>query len=216
MIRIVVADDHNLVRQGICALIGDAPDITVIGEACDGMEAFLLTQELEPDVLVLDINMPRVDGIETIRKVKEQGLDTRMIILSMYSDQSLVKKALLNGAQGYLLKRSVTEDLLTAIRSAYQNELFISSELENISDEDWTEIPLEADPLHHLTSRERQIFKLAAEGYTNYAIASELGISVKTVEKHRSSLMEKLGVNDVTALVREAIIHGLVFLEEKR
>lgn len=213
MIRIVIADDHNLVRQGICALLENEDDIRVIGEARDGIDALSLVESLRPDVLILDINMPRQDGIETMRKVMELGLDTSVIILSMYSDESLIKKSLRNGARAYLLKRSVTDDLLTAVRAASRREIFISPDIVNIVDIDWITAQPDDDPMGRLTSRERQIFKLVAEGNTNNAVASELGISVKTVEKHRASLMEKLGVSDVTGLVREAILHGLIFLD---
>jgi DNA-binding NarL/FixJ family response regulator len=215
MINVVVADDHNLVRQGICALLEGEDDLCVVGEARDGIEAVSLAESMKPNVLVLDINMPRQDGIETLKEIKRLGLGIQVIILSMYSDESLIKKALKNGARGYLLKRSVTEDLLTAIRATNRDEIFISPEITNNVDIDWIITqPEDDDPLGHLTPRERQIFKLVAEGYTNYAIANELGISVKTVEKHRSNLMEKLGVSDVTGLVREAILHGLIFLED--
>jgi DNA-binding NarL/FixJ family response regulator len=213
MIRIVIADDHNLVRQGICALLENEDDIRVIGEARDGMEALSLVESLRPDVLILDINMPRLDGIETLRKLMEFGLGTSVIILSMYSDESLIKKSLRNGARAYLLKRSVTDDLLSAVRAASRREIFISPDIAKTVDIDWITAQPDDDPLARLTSRERQIFKLVAEGNTNNAVATELGISVKTVEKHRASLMEKLGVNDVTGLVREAILHGLIFLE---
>jgi DNA-binding NarL/FixJ family response regulator len=213
MIRVVIADDHNLVRQGICALLGNEDDIRVIGEARDGLEAVSMVENLNPDVLILDINMPQLDGIETMKRVIQLGSDTRVIILSMYSDESLIKKALINGARGYLLKRSVTEDLLSAVRSASRREIFISPDIADKADIDWITAQPEDDPLEQLTSRERQIFKLVAEGNTNSAIATELGISVKTVEKHRASLMEKLGVSDVTGLVRQAIQLGLIFLE---
>jgi two-component system response regulator NreC len=215
MISVVIADDHNLVRQGICALLESENDIRVVGEARDGIEAVELAESLKPNVLVLDINMPRLDGIETLRQVKRLDLGIQVIILSMYSDESLIKKALKNRANGYLLKRSVSEDLLSAVRAAYRNEVFISPEISESVDIDWiVSQPEDDDPMGRLTMRERQIFKLVAEGYTNNAIANELHISVKTVEKHRSNLMEKLGVNDVTGLVREAILHGLIFLED--
>jgi DNA-binding NarL/FixJ family response regulator len=216
MIRVVIADDHHLVRQGIRALLESQDDIQVVGEAKDGYEALELVEYMEPDVLVLDINMPRLEGIEAMKKVFDLDLKTQVLILSMYSDESLIKKAVRNGAKGYLLKRSVTEELLCAIRAASQGEVYLSSDILQTFDIDWLDIQDssdESDPLERLTDRERQIFKLIADGYTNNAVASDLGISVKTVEKHRSNLMEKLGVQDMAGLIREAIKQGLIFLE---
>jgi DNA-binding NarL/FixJ family response regulator len=216
VIRVVIADDHHLVRQGIRALLENEGDIRVIGEAQDGCEAIELAERLKPDVLVLDINMPKIDGIEAIKKIDEQSIEIQVLILSMYSDESLVKKALRNGARGYLLKRSVAEELLFAVRAASRREFYISPEITRGVDIDWLniqEIEEDADPLERLTERERQVFKLIAEGYTNNAIAAQLVISVKTVEKHRANLMEKLGVSDMAGLVREAIKQGLIFLE---
>lgn len=216
MILTVIADDHHLVRQGIRALLDSENDIQVIGEAQDGNEALELVDKSKPDVLVLDINMPRLDGIEVVRKVNELSVNTQVLILSMYSDESLVKRAFRLGARGYLLKRSVTEELLVAVRTVSRREIFISPEISEAIDINWLNIeslPDEKDPLDRLTDRERQVFKLIADGNTNNSIAVKLGISIKTVEKHRANLMAKLGVSDLAGLVREAIKHGLIFLE---
>jgi len=216
LILTVIADDHHLVRQGIRALLDSENDIQVIGEAQDGNEALELVDKSKPDVLVLDINMPRLDGIEVVRKVNELSVNTQVLILSMYSDESLVKRAFRLGARGYLLKRSVTEELLVAVRTVSRREIFISPEISEAIDINWLNIeslPDEKDPLDRLTDRERQVFKLIADGNTNNSIAVKLGISIKTVEKHRANLMAKLGVSDLAGLVREAIKHGLIFLE---
>jgi DNA-binding NarL/FixJ family response regulator len=216
MIKVVIADDHHLVRKGIRALLENEDDITVIGEAQDGREALELAERLRPDVLVMDINMPRLDGIEATQRIREIKLNTHVLILSMYSDESLVRKAYRKGARGYLLKRSVTEELLKAVRAVSRREYFISADIETNLELDIYNIIRETgdlDPFDTLTSREKDVFKLVSEGMTNNAIAYELGISAKTVEKHRASLMEKMGVDDLPGLVREAIRHGLIFIE---
>jgi DNA-binding NarL/FixJ family response regulator len=216
MIKVLIADDHHLVRQGIRALLENESDIEVVGEAQDGREVLELTQNLEPDVVVLDINMPRLDGIETAERLREQGSKAQIIILSMYSDESLVRKAFRKGVKGYVLKRSVTEELLEAVDAASKREMYISQEIETSLDIETVRLITETgdlNPFDTLTTREKDVFKLVAEGMTNNAIAFELGISSKTVEKHRASLMEKMSIDDMAGLVREAIKHGLIFIE---
>jgi DNA-binding NarL/FixJ family response regulator len=216
MIRVMVADDHHLVRQGIRALLEKQPGIEVVWEARDGQEALDYCIQIEPDVLVLDINMPRLNGIEVIQRLSAAALRTRVVILSMYSDESLVKRALQNGALGYLLKKSITEDLLAAIQAARRGEKFVSPELAYLLEAEFDQNPdaSQVDAFDRLSAREREVCQLVASGLTNQAIASRLCISVKTVEKHRANLMVKLGVQDVASLIRESIRHGIVFLDE--
>ena len=215
MIRVMVADDHHLVRQGIRALLEKQPGIEVVWEARDGQEALNYCIQIEPDVLVLDINMPRLNGIEVIQRLSEAQVSTRVVILSMYSDESLVKRALQNGAQGYLLKKSITEDLLAAIQAAKRGEKYVSPELAYLLEAGMAQDnAAEVDAFDRLSAREREVCQLVAHGLTNQAIAANLGISVKTVEKHRANLMVKLGVQDVASLIRESIRHGIVFLDE--
>jgi DNA-binding NarL/FixJ family response regulator len=216
MIRVIVADDHHLVRQGIRALLERADDIEVVGEAADGQEAIELVQRLNPDVLVIDIAMPRLDGTQATERVRALGVATRVVILSMHSDETLVRQTLRSGARGYLLKRSVTEELLLAVRAAVRGEIYLSPAISApILDEF---LALQADskelrPFDLLTPREREVLQLIAEGHTNTAIAQMMNVTVKTVEKHRTNLMSKLNVRDVAGLVRVAIKQGLVFLD---
>ena len=217
MIRVILAEDHHLVRQGIRALLERADDMEVIGEAADGQEAVELVQRLVPDVLVMDIAMPRLDGTQATERVKALGVATQVVILSMHSDATLVRQVLRSGARGYLLKRSVTEELLLAIRAARRGEIYLSpaisaSLLSELSGR--RADSEERRPFDLLTPREREVLQLIAEGHTNTAIAQMMTISVKTVEKHRASLMSKLEVHDVASLVRVAIQQGLVFLDE--
>jgi DNA-binding NarL/FixJ family response regulator len=214
VIHVIVADDHHLVRQGIRALLERAGDIEVVGEAADGQEAIELVQRLTPDVLVMDIAMPRLDGPQATERVRALGVATEVVILSMHSDETLVRQTLRSGARGYLLKRSVTEELLLAVRAAARGEIYLSPAISaSILDEF---LALQADseefrPFDLLTPREREVLQLIAEGHTNTAIAHMMNVTVKTVEKHRSNLMSKLKVHDVAGLVRMAIKHGLIF-----
>jgi DNA-binding NarL/FixJ family response regulator len=216
MIRTVIADDHHLVRQGLRALLEKAGDIEVVGEAADGQEALELVRRLLPEVLVIDIAMPHLNGVEAVGRLRGLGVKTRALILSMYSDDTLVRQALRNGAKGYLLKRAVSEELLLAVRAVSRGDTFLSPEVAGP-----VLTPLVANqtsgeasgPLDHLTSREREVLQLIAEGHTNREIATHLSISEKTVEKHREHLMSKLNAHETAGLVRLAIKHGLVSLD---
>lgn len=216
MIRVILAEDHHLVRQGIRALLERADDIEIVGEAADGQEAIGLVQRLAPDVLVIDIAMPRLTGIQAVERIRALNATTQVVILSMYSDETLVRQALRNGAKGYLLKRSVAEELLLAVRAASQGDIYLSPEISGpvLADLLTPQADAEVSKFHRLTPREREVLQLIAEGHTNRAIAQLMKVSVKTVEKHRANLMSKLGVNDVAGLVRIAIKHGLIFLDE--
>jgi len=216
-IRIVLADDHHLVRQGIRALLEKSEDIQVVGEASDGREAVELVEQLAPDVLVMDIAMPRLDGIQAIEQVLTTNADTQIVVLSMYSDKALVRQALKNGASGYLLKGSVVEELLLAVRAASKGDIYLSPTVSRSILADLVAAPINTaapDPFDQLTSREREVLQLITEGHTNIAIAKQLNVSAKTVEKHRARLMSKLGVHNLSGLIREAIRRRLVFLDE--
>lgn len=217
MIRVIVADDHHLVRQGICALLEKAPDMEVVGQADDGMAALDLVRRTPPDILVVDLAMPRMNGIQTIERVQALGGRTRVVVLSMYSDETLVRQALRMGAAGYLLKRSVTEEFLLAIRAAARGETYLSPSVSRVLLDAVRQEGAEPKGqvvLERLTPRERQVLQLVAEGRSNSEIGRTLGVTKKTVEKHRASLVGKLGVKDLAGLIRIALKHGLIFLEE--
>ncbi len=216
MIRVILADDHHLVRQGMRALLEKANDIEILAEVENGQEAVKLTKDLVPDVLIMDINMPRLSGIQAAEKISRFELPTQVVILSMHSDKSLVRQALRNGVRGYLLKRSVIEELLLAIRAAQRGELYLSPAVSNYITADFLAGKIDPDTRAYdqLSTREREVLKLVAEGHTNKSIAQEMDISVKTVEKHRANVMSKLNVQDLTGLVRIALKQGLIFLDE--
>lgn len=216
MIRVLIADDHNLVRKGIRSLLEDAGAIEVVYEASDGYEAVEKVQEMQPDVAILDLSMPRLDGVQASEKILGLGLNTQIIILSMHSDPTIVHQLLRKGVRGYLKKDALTEELVLAVNSAVQHKTYLSPTVsEDVmplllykNQEDVPESPAEL-----LTPREREVLQLIAEGHTNQSVAHTLGISVKTVEKHRANVMNKLNVADLPSLIRKAIKHKLIFIQ---
>ncbi len=217
MIRVLVAEDHHLVRQGIRALLEKAADIQVVGEAQDGQEAVDLAERLTPNVVIMDLSMPRLNGSQAAERIRALHLSAQVVILSMYSDETLVRQALRAGVRGYLLKHSVAEELLLAVRAACRGETYLSPSVSgSIVANALQQSPgaKEVEPFDRLSAREQQVLKLVAEGRTNNAIAQIMNVSVKTVEKHRSSVMTKLNVHDMAGLVRVAMKHGLIFLDE--
>jgi DNA-binding NarL/FixJ family response regulator len=217
MTRVVLAEDHHLVRNGIHALLEKSGDFEVVGEAADGQEAIELVERLKPDILLIDIGMPRLNGIQATERVVALGGKTRVIMLSMHSGGLLVRKALQAGARGYLLKRSVTEELLLAIDAVSRGETYLSPPVAAIVTDGFLTggINMQETPLiDQLTPRENEVLQLIAEGYTNQGIARLLSISTSTVERHRANLMAKLDIHDVAGLTRLAIQHGLIFIED--
>lgn len=217
MIRVLIVEDHHLVRQGIRALLEKAEDIEVVGEARDGQEAVDQAEKLIPDVIVMDLSMPRLNGSQATERIRALRLPSQVVMLSMYSDETLVRQALRCGAKGYLLKHSVTEELLLAVRAAFRGEIYLSSVVSSsiVSNVLATQgNGMEEEPFDRLSAREQQVLKLVAEGRTNNAIAQIMNVSVKTVEKHRSSVMQKLNVHDMAGLVKIAMKHGLIFMDE--
>ena len=217
MIRIVVSDDHQLVRQSIVSLLDQEKDIEVVGEASNGHETLKLIQQKRPDLALIDIAMPLLNGIETVRRIQMLDIDTRAIILSMHADEGIIRHALKNGACGYLLKSSVVEELMTAIRSAVSGRIFLSPSIARIVASENLKKDTEVDPLSpgdRLSSREREILQLIVEGHTNNAVAEILDISIKTVEKHRATLMKKMEVRSLPDLIIAALKNHLAFLDQ--
>lgn len=213
MIRVVIAEDHLMVRAGIRALLEKAGDIHVMGEAGNGQEAIEMTQELVPDVLVMDIMMPRMNGIQAAENIRTLKLSTNILILSMYADEGFVHKALQSGVKGYVLKSSVSDELIRAVRAVANGQTYLSSPISEIIIDSVMNPHVSGesgDPLSMLSPREKEVLQLIAEEHTSSEIAGILFISEKTVEKHRSKLMEKLNVRNIAGLVRVAVKYRLV------
>ncbi len=219
-VSIILADDHKLVRAGIKSLLENSDGIVVVGEASNGREAISLAKKLKPDIVFLDLAMPELNGLETTEKLNNEFPSIKSVILSMYTDTEYILQALRSGASGYLLKDSAPRELREAIETVMEDNIYISPSIsgeiinnylmgrKKISQSD--EIVTSREML---TSRQREILQLIAEGNSTKMIAEKLFISVKTVETHRAQLMKKLGIYDIAGLVKYAIKIGLIFPE---
>jgi two-component system, NarL family, response regulator NreC len=210
-ISIVLADDHEVVRKGLRALLEEEPGFEVAGEASDGLEVTALVERLRPDVLVVDLMMPGLGGLDVIRQVRRARPKTRMVVLSMHASEPFVIEALRSGALGYVLKDATTGDLVRAIREAALGHSYLSPPLSDKGLDLYSKKARSTpDPFDELTPRERQVLQASAEGRTSRAIAERLGISVRTAETHRSNLRRKLGFHSHAELVRYAVGRGML------
>ncbi len=210
-ITLLLADDHKLVRQGLRAMLEARSDLKVIGEAADGAEALDLTARLCPDVLLLDVMMPNLNGIEAARQLRQRGLKTRVVFLSMHANAGYAVRALHSGALGYVIKDADFSEILQAIYNAAEGRRYISAEIaDQVLELLLSNNGDKAGSLDILSPREREILQLIAEGNTNAAIAKKLTLSVRTVEAHRARIMAKLRINSQAELVRFAVQQGLV------
>ena len=209
---VVLADDHPVVLQGLRKLLESEPDFAILGEASDGLEALRLVEEQRPNVLVLDLMMPGMNGLVLTREIAKRFPKTRCLILSMHANEPYVVEALRNGAAGYVLKDATETDLLQAIREVAAGRRYLSPPLSERAIEAYGERAATApvDPYETLTGRERQIFQLTAEGLTAGQVAERLSISPRTAETHRANLMRKLGLHSQAELIRYAVRRGIV------
>ena len=212
---IVLADDHPVVRQGLRALLETEPDFRVVGEAGDGLEAVQLAGRLQPNVLVLDLMMSGLSGLEVTRQVTKRSPRIRVLILSMHADEAYVLESMRNGAAGYVLKDASAADLVQAVREVMAGHRYLSPPLSERAIERYIRKAQKStqNAYETLTTREREVLHLAAEGHSNAAVADRLGISPRTAETHRANLMHKLGLRTQTDLVRYAIRRGIIPLE---
>jgi two-component system response regulator NreC len=212
-IKVVIADDHAVVREGIKMILGREPDIEIVGEAGNGREALDLVATSKPSVVVMDISMPEMGGIEATKRVKEAWPKVNVLALTMHEDESYVFQLLKAGASGYVLKRGAAQDLVQAIRSASRGEAFLYPSVARSVLADYLKRVQSGEERHRydgLTDREREILALIAEGLSNQEIAQKLFISIKTVQTHRTHIMEKLDLHNRAQLVRYAIRKGLI------
>jgi DNA-binding NarL/FixJ family response regulator len=212
-IKVLVADDHTVVRQGLRALLKSEEDIEVVGEAENGRQAVMLARKTPPDVVVMDVAMPLLNGLEATRQIIRSCPNTKVLVLTSYGDDDCVHQLMQAGASGYLIKQTAANELLKAIREVQRGNAFFSPAIaKRLRDQG-----REAFSTGHtsrksitLTSRESEVLQLIAEGFSNKQIAAELGISIKTVEKHRQQVMNKLNIHDVAGLTRYALSRGMV------
>ena len=207
-IRILLADDHAVVRQGFKMILGAQPDMEIVGEAGNGRETVELAEQLKPDVVVMDVAMPELNGIEATRRLSESVPHARVVALSMHKDSVYVREILRAGARGYLLKDSVAGDLVSAVRAVARGEGYLSPSVSNAVLDDYRRHV--TNPIDLLTSREREVLQMLAEGKTNKEIAGVLNLSVYTVDAHRGRIMEKLNLHSINELVRFALRNGLI------
>ena len=208
IIRVVLADDHSIVREGLHALLERGGAISVVGEAATGTEAIRLAVQLAPDVVVMDFAMPECTGIEACRAIRARMPQCRVLFLSMHYDPTYFRSALEAGAVGYVVKRSAAAEIYQAVQGTARGESYLAPTLAAVLLHDLA--PTTPSPLDALTGREREVLHLVAVGKTSQAIATQLGISVKTVQSHREHIMEKLELRDITHLVRFAMRHGVI------
>jgi len=215
-IRVLLAEDHTLVRKGLRALLDEADEITVIAEASDGREAISKVEERNPDVILMDISMPSLSGLEATRQICEQIPDAKILILTVHSSAEYILQALRAGASGYLLKEAAPTELIRAIKVVHQGDSFLSPTISRSVIQDYVEKTemLEVESRYDsLTNREREVLQLTAEGYSIKDIATHLSISDKTVRTHRKNLINKLDIHSTAELTLYALRHGLISLD---
>lgn len=215
-IEIVIADDHTIVRQGLRKLLEEEECLKITGEAMDGREAVQIVQKLKPDIVIMDIAMPILNGIEAARQIKQSELKTKIIILSMHDHTRYIRELLSIGVSGYLLKNAVSGDIIKAIHAVIKGESYLSPTISNRVIEDYVGMNKKTsqDELYNtLTNREREVFQMMVEGYPTKEIAETLCLSPSTVKSHRSNIMEKLKMDNISKLIQYAIQLGIIDIQ---
>jgi len=212
-IKILVVDDHAVLRDGVRALLGLHDDLEVVGEASEGKEALAKAQELMPDVVIMDIAMPGMDGLEATRRIRKKHPKIKVLVLTQHDNKEYILSVIKAGASGYVPKRALGSELVSAIRSVKEGDSFLYPSAASALIEDYLQQTRDEDPYDQLTAREREIFKLIAEGHTSREIADMLFLSLRTVQGHRLKVMEKLDLHNRTELIKYAMRKGLVSLD---
>jgi len=213
IVRVLLAEDHTIVRKGLCSLLDGEAGIEVIGEAEDGRQAIKKVEQLLPDVVLMDIAMPGLNGLEATRQIKKRFPEVKVLILTMHANEEYIFQILRAGASGYVVKQAAPSELVSAIQAAYRGESFLSPSISRKVIEEYirqAEATAEKDSYDQLTNREREVLQLIAEGHPNREIAEMLHISVKTVETHRAHLMDKLDIHSTAELTQYAIRKGVI------
>jgi len=212
-IKVLIVDDHIIVRDGICSLLALAGDMEIVGEAANGREGLEMVGKSLPDVVLMDIAMPIMGGLEAIRRIRKEFSDTKILVLTQYDDRDHVFPAIQAGANGFVSKTAASSELTSGIRSVFAGESYLSPSIAKLFVEDYQQVALtedKIDPYEQLTDRERDILKLVVEGYKTRQIAEMLTITPKTVEGHKTSLMRKLGMHNKVELVKYALRRGII------
>jgi DNA-binding NarL/FixJ family response regulator len=212
-VRVLIVDDHAVMRDGLRALLEAQPKLEVVGSVGDGYQALRAIKDTRPDVVLMDIAMPRLNGIEATRHIVEANPQIRVVILSMHATAEHIYRAFRAGAKGYLLKESAGQNVVEAVRAVHAGKLYLCAKVTAAMVGSYVTNPPEVSPLDSLSGRERQILQLAAEGWSSAQIGAQLTLSPKTVDTYRSRLMNKLKINDLPNLVKFAIQHGLIPLD---
>ncbi len=211
-IRVLLVDDHAIMRDGISALLDLQDDIEIVGEASEGKEAIEKARELVPDVVVMDISMPEMDGLEATRRIKKKNPSVKVLVLTQHDNREYILSTIKSGSDGYLPKRALGSELVAAIRAIHQGHSFLYPTAAGILLEDYRR-QVEKEPYDRLTEREREVFRLIADGHTSREIADMLFISLKTIHNHRAKIMEKLNIHNKSELIKYAILKGLITID---
>lgn len=212
-IRLLIVDDHTVLRDALRALLSLSEDIEIVGEASEGAEAVEKAKELRPDIVVMDLGMPKMDGLEATRRIKKKNPKAKVLVLTQHDNKEYILSAIKAGASGYVPKKALGSELVSAIRSVNQGQSFLYPSAAAALIDDYVHRVEERDPYDSLTGREREILRLIAEGHTSRRISEMLFISLKTVQGHRTKIMEKLDIHNRTELIKYAIRKGLVSID---
>ena len=211
-IKVLLVDDHAIMRDGISALINLQDDIEIVGEASEGKEAIEKARELVPDVVIMDISMPEMDGLEATRRIKKKNPSVKVLVLTQHDNREYILSTIKSGSDGYLPKRALGSELVAAIRAIHQGHSFLYPTAAGILLEDYRR-QVEKEPYDRLTEREREVFRLIADGHTSREIADMLFISLKTIHNHRAKIMKKLNIHNKSELIKYAILKGLITID---